>query len=145
MREIQDFVFCLRQMLLWMTLIPLLLMKTTRQTLWHIFLILKATLSRTSLQNSKTKGLLDLILLDLHEDRFRQNVRMSRNAFEHIANLIKEHRIFHYKSRHVQAHPQIQLIAALFCFGCNGNGSSVAAVAQKCGIRKGTLDSYTNR
>ena len=93
----------------------------------------------------KASDLLDLVLNNYDDARFRQNARMSRSAFQRVSKLISGHRIFANKSNLSQAPVEKQLLVALYRFGCDGSAASTHFVAQRFGIAEGTADLYNFR
>lgn len=85
------------------------------------------------------------VLMKLPNEKWKEDTRMTRDAFEHIVELIKSDPVFQNDSNNKQAPVEIQLAVALYRFGTYGNGASVAQVAKKFGIGAGTTELYTNR
>ena len=81
-----------------------------------------------------------LILFDYrhcHPKRFRRNLRVAPETFDHLVDRIKDDHIFHSNSFNQQAPVIVQLSIALYRFGHFGNASSVEQVAQWAGCSAG--------
>ena len=92
----------------------------------------------------KIKGIYST-LAQFDDGRFRQEVRMTRRAFEHVLGCIAGSPVFANGSRHQQAPVEKQLHLALYRFGCDGNGASIGKVARHFGVSEGTVINYTDR
>jgi hypothetical protein len=92
----------------------------------------------------KSRALVSL-LAHVDDERFRQDVRMTRRAFEHVLGCIAGNPVFANRSDHQQAPVETQLHLALHRFGCNGNGVSIGKVARRFGVSEGTVMNYTDR
>ena len=88
---------------------------------------------------------MNTILMNLPNDKWKEDVRMTRDAFKLVVDLIKNDQVFHNDSNNKQAPVEIQLAVALYRFGTYGNGASTIQVAKKFGVAVGTTELYTNR
>ena len=93
----------------------------------------------------KSSHFVDEILDKLNEARFKEDVRMSREAFTDLTNRLSGHQVFHNISRYSQRSVKLQFMVALYRFGCSGNGTSVGKVARHFGLSEGAIILYTNR
>jgi hypothetical protein len=85
------------------------------------------------------------LLARVDVERFRQEVRMSRRAFEHVLRCIAGDPVFKNETNSQQAPVEKQLHLALHRFGCHGNAISIGKVARQFGVSEGTAINYTNR
>lgn len=92
----------------------------------------------------KSRALVSL-LARVDDTRFRQDVRMTRRAFEHVLRCIAGCPVFANRSNNQQASVETQLHLTLYRFGCNGNGVSIGKVARRFGVSEGTVVKYTDR
>ncbi|TPX54219.1 hypothetical protein PhCBS80983_g05998, partial [Powellomyces hirtus] len=86
-------------------------------------------------------GLLDV----LDDERFRNKVRMSREAFAALLIRIEDDAVFRNNSRCSQAPVRLQLVVALSRFGHSGTGSRIGKIARTWGILEGAVVQYTKR
>ena len=84
-------------------------------------------------------------LMSIDEDRFRQEIRMSRSAFDRLLDLIKLHNAYHNNSWHAQYPVQLQLLLTLHRLGCFGNGVNMGKVALCFGVSEGAARLFTHR
>lgn len=77
------------------------------------------------------------------EKRFRQVLRMSREAFSFVLSSIKSHSVF--KENSAQFPVELQLQISLYRFGRFGNGASVCDNARIFGVSEGTVINSTRR
>lgn len=77
------------------------------------------------------------ILPELNEDRFKYFLRVSRNDFQKILDLIKDNPIFHGKNCSKQIPVEKQLALTLFKLGHDGSGSSVQSTGAMFGVGDG--------
>ena len=92
----------------------------------------------------KTAELADVIFR-ADDKVFKKNARMTRQAFFGVVEMIKDHPVFHNKSKMQQADPADQLMIALGRLGFHGNGASLWAVGSRFGVGDGTVELYTSR
>lgn len=71
---------------------------------------------------------------ELDNNRYRQEMRMSRDAFLKLHELIKDHDIFVSDSRRPQTDVMIQMMVAFEQLGFYGNGASIGRIARSAGI-----------
>ena len=83
--------------------------------------------------------------MDMNEDDWRQEARMSRESFKIIRDMIKDDEVFQNNSNVDQAPIEVQLLVALYRFGMNGNAASTGQIAQKFKISKGSTELYVDR
>lgn len=69
------------------------------------------------------------------EDRFKQELRMTRQSFSTLLGLIQDHRVFQNNSEVSQAPVELQLSATLDAFGGYGSSASVGKRARLFSIR----------
>lgn len=86
------------------------------------------------------------VLPKLDDERFRNEMRVSRRAFDFIVNEIKDHEIFiSNKPMNPQLPVHHQLAIALYRLGRYGNAASQGMVARHFGVAEGTVVKCTNR
>lgn len=85
------------------------------------------------------------VLPSYSDDRFRQEVRVSRRMFALILALIADNPTFQSRCVRPQAPVEAQLLVALYRFGAHGNAAAVARVASRFAIGDGTVILYTER
>lgn len=83
--------------------------------------------------------------LELSAVAFKQQFRMTREAFRGVLRLIRVDPVFYNDSHHKQAPIGEQLAVTLNRLGTTGNGTSIGAVAVKFGLSHGTVMKYTER
>ena len=93
----------------------------------------------------KSRDWSENVLPKYDDGRFRQIVRVSRNAFGIILWSIKSHPVFTNNSRVDQLCIEQQLQIALYRFGRFGNAASVMDVARTFGVSEGTVINCTKR
>ena len=76
------------------------------------------------------------VLPDYDDFRFRQAIRVSREDFELLLELIKDDPVF--TSSKSQFPVSVQLAVALYRFGIYGTGASVCSVARIFGVGDGS-------
>ena len=82
----------------------------------------------------------------LTDDEFLQKYRMSRESFNELVGLIKDHEVFKRGRRGPkQAPPEYQLMVFLKYIGTEGSGSSNADLRNIFRIGRGTNDLYKKR
>lgn len=81
----------------------------------------------------------------LDDYRFKQEIQMTRSAFNRLAGMLTSHAIFSNRSNCSQISPNTQLMVAFHRFGCNGNGASVGNIARHFGMSEGAVELCTNR
>ena len=75
------------------------------------------------------------LLFELDDDRFKQELRMSRDSFEQLAEMLKSDAVFQTPPRRMQQAPvRHQLAVALTRFGHFGNAASVGKTARTFSI-----------
>ncbi|KAI9918412.1 hypothetical protein PsorP6_011347 [Peronosclerospora sorghi] len=87
----------------------------------------------------------DFHMNQLNEPQFKQEFRMSKEAFVQIVSLIQDNHVFHNNSRSPQRPVNEHMMVTLKRFGCFGNGVSVRMLATFFRISEGTVELYTNR
>jgi hypothetical protein len=96
-------------------------------------------------QHAKTRVWREFLFRRMPEQFFRQQVRMSRGAFDLVLEKIRGDPVFLNNSHRKQTDVRIQLALALNRLGTTGNGTSVLAMASKFGVAVGTVDNFTRR
>jgi hypothetical protein len=81
----------------------------------------------------------------LNDDEFLQKYRVSRDGFQHLLNLIKDHPVFHTGKRKKQAPVAFQLMVWLKYVGTEGSGASNSNQRNTFGIGYGTAARYRER
>ena len=76
---------------------------------------------------------------------FKQIVRMDKQSFVRIVQMIEGHAVFANNSRNEQAPCWIQTMVVLGRVGCDGNGASIGRNARHGGVSYGTVCMYTTR
>jgi hypothetical protein len=85
-------------------------------------------------------------MLHIYPDRYFKNlVRMNKDSFRYVVDLIQHHPVFMNNSKHHQHDVWIQSVVALQRLGCEGNGVSVARTALIFGISEGSVVLFTQR
>ena len=74
------------------------------------------------------------LLQQLDDQRFKQEVRMSRHAFNAIISLIERNQVFQSSGLHSQHPVSLQLLVALKWLGCFGNGASIGMLSRYFGV-----------
>lgn len=97
------------------------------------------------IKQPKTRVWRNFLFNSMPERFFRQQVRMSRDAFGRILEKLQLDPIFHNNSRHKQTDIRIQMALAFNRLGTMGNGTSVLAMASKFGVSAGSVDKFTKR
>jgi len=93
----------------------------------------------------KSRQYMESVLPELDDDKFKSEMRVSRDAFRFILNQIQDRQVFMNRSFNKQLPVQDQLSVALYRFGRYGNGASVRDVSAHFGLGEGTVDLVTNR
>jgi hypothetical protein len=110
---------------------------------------LRAGLSASRFLNGRTtvpkSNALAQMLFLYPEDDFKQIVRMNKDSFTRLVDLIKTHAIFHSTGRHKQHPVWVQLMVVLSRLGCDGNGASVGRNSRLFGVSYGSVCEFTNR
>ncbi|GAU99164.1 hypothetical protein RvY_10202 [Ramazzottius varieornatus] len=91
----------------------------------------------------KSKNFFYNVLPKLENDRWRQEVRMSKESLRNLLRLISRHPVFQNNSRHQQARPVYQLVVFLHRLGCEG--TPVGKIARHFGISEGSVELYCER
>lgn len=81
------------------------------------------------------------ILQKLDSNGFRQELRMNRDSFYALYEMINDHNAFQSSSRNPQTDIKVQMMVALEQLGSYGNGSSVGRIARYLGV-SGTLHAF---
>ena len=84
-------------------------------------------------------------MVDLDEDCFRQEIRMSRSIFDWVMNLMEFYPVYQNNSTVFQAPVQLQLLLTLHRLGCFRNGVSFGKVARRFGVSEGAASMFTDR
>jgi DDE superfamily endonuclease len=93
----------------------------------------------------KSRDWSENILPKYDDYRFRQTLRVSREAFEFILQNIKSHPVFQNNSSAKQFPIEYQLQIALFRFGRFGNSASLKDIERTFGVSEGTVINATRR
>src|SRR3954469_120106 len=93
----------------------------------------------------KTRAYMDNIFDLISDVDFQQQCRMTKESFQKIVELIKDHPIFHNNSFIEQTPVKLQLACALKHLGKNGNGASMGSLKRLYGIGYGTVSRFTDR
>ena len=93
----------------------------------------------------KDHGFLHTVLLNLDEDRWRQEIRMSKEAFCHLADHLATNKVFHNRAFRQQKPIELQLMVALYRLGGDGRNASVGKISRHFGVAEGTVELYTRR
>ena len=81
---------------------------------------------------------------ELDDYRFKQELRMYRDSFFRLLELLRDHPVFHPPpGKKPQLPVHIQLTIALIRMGTHGNGSSVDKVACLCSVSGSSLPALT--
>ncbi|GAU95305.1 hypothetical protein RvY_06946-2 [Ramazzottius varieornatus] len=81
----------------------------------------------------------------LDDERFKQEVRMSRDAFERTLGRISDRNVFHQHRKTPQADPRLQVMITAYCFGSSGSSASLGKIARRFGVSEGFVDLCTSR
>jgi hypothetical protein len=80
------------------------------------------------------------------DERFRQEIRLSRDKFTELLGLIQHDPLFHTEKELQQFPVHVQLAMSLYRFGHSGTGASIYAVARQFSMGDGsTVCRVTNR
>ncbi|KAG2215120.1 hypothetical protein INT45_002992 [Circinella minor] len=88
---------------------------------------------------------IDWLFNELDDERFTQEVRMSKDAFNMILDKIKDDPIFVSSGPKPQKPVFLQLLVTTRRLGFYGNGASIGNIARYYGVREGSVIKYTNR
>ena len=83
--------------------------------------------------------------MKMDDERFKQEVRMSRMAFDRLLGRITTHKIYQNNSNCHQTPVHLQLLVTMYRLGCHGNGVSVGRVARRFGLSEGAVQVCTDR
>ncbi|KAG2220162.1 hypothetical protein INT45_013860 [Circinella minor] len=111
----------------------------------HIAVASSTYLESKGWGTSPTSNYMSSVVFNLPEKEFKQDARMTYEAFYDLVDKIKNDQVFQNNSCMRQAPVREQLIVALYRFGMYGNGASTRQVARHFGIRASTSDLYVNR
>jgi DDE superfamily endonuclease len=81
----------------------------------------------------------------LNDDEFIQKYRMSRESFDRLLDMIKDHPVFHTGKKKKQVPVSFQLMTFLRYVGSEGTGGSNSCQRQTFGIGYGTACLYRDR
>ena len=85
-------------------------------------------------------------LLFTYDDKgFKAEVRMDKESFIKIVDILGRHRVFHNNLRNAQTPVWIQCFVVFRRFGCNGNGNSITRNAHHSGFSEGAVIKFTER
>ena len=93
----------------------------------------------------KSKEFLQVVLPVLDESRWRQEIRMSKEAFKTLAQHLSQHKVFFNKAFLSQRPVELQLMVALYRLGGDGGSSSVGKISRRFGVSEGAVELYTRR
>ena len=93
----------------------------------------------------KDYGFLRMVLPYLDEDRWRQEIRMSKDAFCRLADNVATNKVFHNQAFLQQKPVELQLMVALYRLGGYGGNASIGKIASHFWIAEGTVELYTCR
>lgn len=74
------------------------------------------------------------LLLQLDENRVRQEIRMDLDSFNKLYDIISSHHVYSAYPGRRRTPIKIQMMVALERLGCYGNGASVGKMARSAGI-----------
>lgn len=94
----------------------------------------------------KSEHWLKNVLVNFDDGRMRQMIRINKDEFDHILELIKSDPVFHNARCVSQLPINLQLQIALFRFGGNGDSCSIRKIATLFGVGDGgTIITVTQR
>ena len=85
------------------------------------------------------------ILPILDDDRFKQEIRMSRESFNNILTQTSKDPVFANKSTAVQADVKLQFMICAYRFGSSGSSAAVGKIARHFGVSEGFVVKSTDR
>ncbi|CAO3617629.1 unnamed protein product [Mucor hiemalis] len=94
---------------------------------------------------SRSKEQFDVLMQQNSVD-FRNDVRMSKEAFLHLHEIVKDKKEYRYKGVGRRQLPcDVQLMIALDRFGCDGRDASYGFVSERYGISEGEVATIMTR
>ncbi|GAU99305.1 hypothetical protein RvY_10330 [Ramazzottius varieornatus] len=93
----------------------------------------------------KSKHFVEYLLPALDDERFKEEVRMSRELFEMVLSKIVGHKAFNLHGKTPQADPRLQLMICAYSFGSSGSSASVENIAGRFGVSEGFVLLCTTR
>ena len=79
-----------------------------------------------------------IVLYQIDDHRFKQELRVSRQKFNEILILIKDHPVFHTEKEMQQFPVHVQLAATLYRLGHYGSSTSIYKLARQFGMGDGS-------
>lgn len=77
---------------------------------------------------------LEFLLNQIDDEGFVNELRMDRNSFNALYNLIKDHPLYQSNGTRPQTDVRMQMAIVLERLGSYGNGSSIAKLARRSGV-----------
>ena len=71
---------------------------------------------------------------ELNDNKFKEEIRMSKASFEKLIDMIKTHRLYQLVNGHPQKDIKLHVAVVLERLGSNGNGTGQSRLARRCGI-----------
>ena len=93
----------------------------------------------------KSQDFLLKILPALDDDRFKQELRMSRESFEKVLHKISHDPVFVNQCSIGQADVELQLTICAYRFGSSGSSASIGKIARHFGVSEGFVSKSTDR
>ncbi|OAD78972.1 hypothetical protein PHYBLDRAFT_141029 [Phycomyces blakesleeanus NRRL 1555(-)] len=84
-------------------------------------------------------------LLDLDEEGFLEEFRMSKASFYKIHDLVKDHFLYRSTAKSMQTDTRLQIAVVLRRLQANSNTLSLNALSNLWGVGKGSVNNFTNR
>ena len=85
------------------------------------------------------------VLPILDDERFKQEIRMSRESFDNILSQISKDTVFANKSNTGQADVKLQFMICAYRFGSSGSSAAVGKIARHFGVSEGFVIKSTDR
>ena len=106
--------------------------------------ILSARYLHSRVYDTDKHGMVDM--LDSYDDKgFKSEVRMDKVSFYSIVNMVKDHPVFHNRSRNKQVPVWVQCFVAFRRLGTYGNANSLLRNAHHAGYSEGSIVNYVER
>ena len=93
----------------------------------------------------KSHEFLFKVLPALDDNRFKQEIRMSRESFEKVLHKICHDPVFSNQSSIGQADVELQLTICAYRFGSSGSSASIGKIARYFGVSEGFVTKSTDR
>jgi hypothetical protein len=102
--------------------------------LWYLKMQSDRYLDRSNVRLHPCYDMHGFMLNHMDAISFKQEVRMSKERFLTLVELIRHHQVFSPGNRRPMAPVELQLLVALKRFGSFGNGASIGNIARRFSI-----------